>query len=834
MLDVEFLLGDQTIDRPLVYSYRSGVLRAALIQAFRQQHERSYEMRDAWDYEPRLDTVSLAKGEKRWKRLSAAVVQAESLHSLLQYDSVFFPPPPGVCDWAVLEGEAQAKLPILLNLLTNSRSPFIFLTPHKGKPTQEAIWPEIKRRCVFLEEPTVNSDTLLPILRYLEATTDLVNKHGLSAQTEFVASFDRVIFGGKADLSTAIQAFEERVLLATDPKDHRFQLSRWTVEAESLDAPSALEQLRRFLTRQTIEAWVGFYVAFAHRLRTRRWSTEEAMGELYRVSTFVLEGLVRSSASRDYWDFKSENPASTFRDLDVGIDSTSVIWSALILAQETQLLESLRKDDGALHRIPDPFLVVLDQLGRDYLTRVASKNKVDPLRDLWLPLRERLSPWITYARSEDEIDLSTTLDRRRLRFVKQLFAHVQSADSLSDLLWMKRLSLEFVEEGAEAGPLNNLPSTAAECSLSRDEEALRMPRLQRFEDVLGQPLVVAKLLGLVLDRKKKIEAGQVWQPDRGLILHGPKGVGKGSLADLFMRAMRCQDPSKDGSPCHTCLACRDAELHGSGFNWSFFDARIGDVSFFRRVGELDSAGSLSDQQRCAFIWNLDLAKPAAVDAILKKLENLEQTLFVFSAVNLADVRPAIQSRCRSLRIRPLAATESKKLITRFLPQVRNLEEDALDTLIVAGGGLPSQLHSLSVVLHSEKSLDLETVRSKLHLNWVPELLRNWVNKLRSDDDGSLLAFKESVSRDAEYVRRTRMWLGFMFSRATISDAQQSETMEPALIHHPSSIWRELDAAAEVRAAQLQMSVSELWRLLCRVWLSGDRDVPAKVDVLTPF
>ena len=43
-----------------------------------------------------------------------------------------------------------------------------------------------------------------------------------------------------------------------------------------------------------------------------------------------------------------------------------------------------------------------------------------------------------------------------------------------------------------------------------------------------------------------------------LMLCGPAGVGKLALAVDFARALLCQHPHEDGSPCGECVSCRMA------------------------------------------------------------------------------------------------------------------------------------------------------------------------------------------------------------------------------------------------------------------------------------
>lgn len=79
------------------------------------------------------------------------------------------------------------------------------------------------------------------------------------------------------------------------------------------------------------------------------------------------------------------------------------------------------------------------------------------------------------------------------------------------------------------------------------------PRI--FEDVAGQSMAKERLQKRVLNRS----AGSV-------LLVGPTGAGKTTLATIFAKARLCLSPSASGSPCLTCQTCTDFE---SGRLWGY-------------------------------------------------------------------------------------------------------------------------------------------------------------------------------------------------------------------------------------------------------------------------
>lgn len=73
-------------------------------------------------------------------------------------------------------------------------------------------------------------------------------------------------------------------------------------------------------------------------------------------------------------------------------------------------------------------------------------------------------------------------------------------------------------------------------------------RPRRFAEVIGQPAAVARL-------QARLRTGHVGP----LLLHGPAGTGKTSLARIAASALLCEAPGSDGEPCGRCWTCRSFE-----------------------------------------------------------------------------------------------------------------------------------------------------------------------------------------------------------------------------------------------------------------------------------
>ena len=95
-------------------------------------------------------------------------------------------------------------------------------------------------------------------------------------------------------------------------------------------------------------------------------------------------------------------------------------------------------------------------------------------------------------------------------------------------------------------------------------------RPKRFGEVVGQDNVVSVL--------KSITKSPIVSP-RSIILYGPWGSGKSSLARIFVRALNCQF-KREKEPCLVCEVCA-GELSFSSFYQELDATQVGNVEFIR-------------------------------------------------------------------------------------------------------------------------------------------------------------------------------------------------------------------------------------------------------------
>jgi DNA polymerase III delta' subunit len=156
------------------------------------------------------------------------------------------------------------------------------------------------------------------------------------------------------------------------------------------------------------------------------------------------------------------------------------------------------------------------------------------------------------------------------------------------------------------------------------------------------------------------------RPPHALLLAGPAGVGKTTLALDLAAGLLCLSPDPAARPCRTCAACRKVahgnhpDLHRIGPEGAGGQIRLPQVqALATALVLLPMEGRL----RVAIVEHADQLNPDAQNAFLKTLEEPPAGVCLVLAVDdEAALLPTVRSRCARLRLGPVSGPAIAELL----------------------------------------------------------------------------------------------------------------------------------------------------------------------------
>ena len=172
----------------------------------------------------------------------------------------------------------------------------------------------------------------------------------------------------------------------------------------------------------------------------------------------------------------------------------------------------------------------------------------------------------------------------------------------------------------------------------------------------------------------------------GLLISGPTGVGKRTLALALARAVNCLSSDRPVDACEACLSCRKIEkgthpdveeLAPEG------KARVIKVDQVRELRSRFSYKPYEGRYRVFVIREADRMGEEAANALLKTLEEPPpQSLLVLTSPEESDLLPTILSRCMRLHLSPL----NRDVVMAWLERERGLSGPRTRLLAAMSGG----------------------------------------------------------------------------------------------------------------------------------------------------
>ena len=190
-------------------------------------------------------------------------------------------------------------------------------------------------------------------------------------------------------------------------------------------------------------------------------------------------------------------------------------------------------------------------------------------------------------------------------------------------------------------------------------------RPTRFEDIFGQDSI----------RKELITRAKTQNWPRAMLLKGPFGTGKTTAAQLIAMTLQCSKPGDNNQPCLACPSCRSIlEERWDRDTVQLDGGRVGkgDVIDFTSIVNVRP---LYDKNRVFIIEESDQLSTAAINTMLKILENPQSGVYFILLSMVTGTTSAIQSRCQTYNFKAIAVKDVMIALREILKK-EGIWEDA--------------------------------------------------------------------------------------------------------------------------------------------------------------
>jgi DNA polymerase-3 subunit gamma/tau len=232
-------------------------------------------------------------------------------------------------------------------------------------------------------------------------------------------------------------------------------------------------------------------------------------------------------------------------------------------------------------------------------------------------------------------------------------------------------------------------------------------RPQTFSEVVGQEHVTTTLTNAISGNRVP----------HALLLAGPRGTGKTTIARIMAKAMTCQT-GPTASPCNECRICKDIINGHCADVFEIDGASNNSVEQIRELRDNVAYMPSAARYKIYIIDEVHMLSVAAFNALLKTLEEPpDHVLFIFATTEVHKIPATILSRCQR---HDLSRITLDKICAHLEKLSRKegytVEKEGLELIALeADGSIRDSLSLLDRILSAgpEKEIDRQLISQRL-------------------------------------------------------------------------------------------------------------------------